>query len=193
MQAGVHTFVEKPLSVRPAEEVQRLADELKSAQEKTGAILAVGYMLRYSPAVEVQHSPHEIKFARFNSWYAPLPCLCISSIANDFYPLTSWSREISSHLCVFWWLSLFWQTSFAKKAAGWVHHILTQNASSQTGGAHVQTFLTLSLLSHQRIFSSAYGAKAMLKENLRTFVLELLGHCLARTLPHVQLLWKVFL
>lgn len=49
----MNQFVEKPLSVRPVEEVQRLAKELKKAQEEKGATLAVGYMLRYSPAVEV--------------------------------------------------------------------------------------------------------------------------------------------
>ena len=54
LQAGVNTFVEKPLSVRPVEEVQRLAKELKKAQDQNGAALAVGYMLRYSPAVEVK-------------------------------------------------------------------------------------------------------------------------------------------
>ena len=39
--------------MRPVEEVQRLAKELKKAQDENGAALAVGYMLRYSPAVGV--------------------------------------------------------------------------------------------------------------------------------------------
>jgi len=50
-KAGVHIFVEKPLSVKPVEEVKRLAKELKAVQQENGVIVAVGYMLRYSPAV----------------------------------------------------------------------------------------------------------------------------------------------
>ena len=53
LQAGMNIFVEKPLSVRPVEEVDRLAAELKKVQEQNGVTIAVGYMLRYSPAVEV--------------------------------------------------------------------------------------------------------------------------------------------
>jgi len=57
LQAGVHIFVEKPLSVKPVEEVKRLAKELKAVQQENGVIVAVGYMLRYSPAVEVLRPP----------------------------------------------------------------------------------------------------------------------------------------
>ena len=46
-------FVEKPLSVRPPEEVQRLSERLSELQKQKQLIIAVGYMLRYSPAVEV--------------------------------------------------------------------------------------------------------------------------------------------
>lgn len=53
LQAGMNIFVEKPLSVKPVEEVDRLAKELKKVQEQNGVTIAVGYMLRYSPAVEV--------------------------------------------------------------------------------------------------------------------------------------------
>ena len=49
----MNIFVEKPLSVKPVEEVDRLAKELKKVQDQNGVIIAVGYMLRYSPAVEV--------------------------------------------------------------------------------------------------------------------------------------------
>jgi hypothetical protein len=54
LQAGMHIFVEKPLSVKPVEEVKRLAKELKAVQQENGVTVAVGYMLRYSPAVEVR-------------------------------------------------------------------------------------------------------------------------------------------
>jgi len=50
----MHIFVEKPLSVKPVEEVKRLARELKAVQQGNGVTVAVGYMLRYSPAVEVR-------------------------------------------------------------------------------------------------------------------------------------------
>ena len=52
-QAGVSIFVEKPISVRPVEEVERLAAALKDVQQQNGVTVAVGYMLRYHPAVEV--------------------------------------------------------------------------------------------------------------------------------------------
>ena len=45
-QAGVHLFVEKPLSIQSAEEVAKLADELKQVQDQQKLIIAVGYMFR---------------------------------------------------------------------------------------------------------------------------------------------------
>ncbi|KAK9807571.1 hypothetical protein WJX72_003082 [[Myrmecia] bisecta] len=51
-RAGVHQFVEKPLSVRPAEEVGRLSQELQRIQKDNGVVIAVGYMFRYAPLVE---------------------------------------------------------------------------------------------------------------------------------------------
>lgn len=53
MQAGLHLFVEKPLSIRPAEEVARLAQELSQLQKQHDLVIGVGYMLRYSPAIQV--------------------------------------------------------------------------------------------------------------------------------------------
>lgn len=52
-EAGVHLFVEKPLSVKPPEEVQALSARLQELQKQHKLIIAVGYMLRYSPAVEM--------------------------------------------------------------------------------------------------------------------------------------------
>ena len=51
----MNIFVEKPLSVKPVEEVDRLAKELKKVQDQDGVTIAVGYMLRYSPAVEASY------------------------------------------------------------------------------------------------------------------------------------------
>lgn len=50
-RAGVHFFVDKPLSVRPSEEVRQLARELEALRKEKGLVMSVGYMLRYSPAV----------------------------------------------------------------------------------------------------------------------------------------------
>ena len=57
LQAGIHMFVEKPLSAKPPEEVMELSRQLEQLQADKGIIVAVGYMLRYSPAVEV-HARH---------------------------------------------------------------------------------------------------------------------------------------
>ena len=46
-------LVEKPLSVRAPEEVLELSRRLRKLQADKGVVIAVGYMLRYSPAVEV--------------------------------------------------------------------------------------------------------------------------------------------
>ena len=46
-------LVEKPLSVRAPEEVMELSRRLRKLQADKGVVIAVGYMLRYSPAVEV--------------------------------------------------------------------------------------------------------------------------------------------
>ena len=46
VRAGVHVFVEKPLSLLKSEDFQTYVDTLKVAQEETGAIVSVGYMFR---------------------------------------------------------------------------------------------------------------------------------------------------
>ena len=52
-QAGLHLFVEKPISIKSAEEVARLAAELGQIQKEQGLVIGVGYMLRYSSAIQV--------------------------------------------------------------------------------------------------------------------------------------------
>jgi predicted dehydrogenase len=47
-KAGLHMLIEKPISMRPAEEVQRLASELDRLGAEKNIIIAVGYMLRCS-------------------------------------------------------------------------------------------------------------------------------------------------
>ena len=54
MQAGVHLFIEKPLSVKPPAEVMELSRRLQKLQAEKDIIVAVGYKLRHSPAVQVE-------------------------------------------------------------------------------------------------------------------------------------------
>ena len=58
MQAGIHLFIEKPLSIKPAEEVARLGHELAQVQKEKHLVIAVGYMLRYASCVQVGSMPH---------------------------------------------------------------------------------------------------------------------------------------
>lgn len=51
VRAGVHCFIEKPLSVSPPQDVEKYGRELAAAQMDTGAIVSVGYMFRYHGAV----------------------------------------------------------------------------------------------------------------------------------------------
>ncbi|KAK9820801.1 hypothetical protein WJX74_005451 [Apatococcus lobatus] len=51
-RAGIHMFVEKPVSVQSAEEVGELAEQLEQCYARTGSIITAGYMLRYSAWVD---------------------------------------------------------------------------------------------------------------------------------------------
>lgn len=44
-------FVEKPVSIRPVEEVAELSRRLDVHHVQNGVVIAVGYMLRYAAAV----------------------------------------------------------------------------------------------------------------------------------------------
>lgn len=46
VKAGIHTFVEKPLSVIPPEEFEMYATEMKNAIKETNVVVSVGYMFR---------------------------------------------------------------------------------------------------------------------------------------------------
>ncbi|KAK9866478.1 hypothetical protein WJX84_008677 [Apatococcus fuscideae] len=51
-RAGIHLFVEKPVSIQSAEEVGRLSDALEECHTHNGSIVVVGYMLRYSAWID---------------------------------------------------------------------------------------------------------------------------------------------
>ena len=51
LRAGVHVFVEKPLSVVPPEQFSAYVQAVEEVQKGSGLILSVGYMFRYHPAI----------------------------------------------------------------------------------------------------------------------------------------------
>ncbi|KAK9839342.1 hypothetical protein WJX84_000989 [Apatococcus fuscideae] len=51
-RAGIHMFVEKPVSVQSADEVGKLSEQLEACYNENGAIITAGYMLRYSAWVD---------------------------------------------------------------------------------------------------------------------------------------------
>ena len=51
LQAGVHVFVEKPISVLPPEEFKDYVTMVTKVSQERGCLVSVGYMLRYHPAV----------------------------------------------------------------------------------------------------------------------------------------------
>ena len=52
LKAGVHLFVEKPVSVVPPEKFEPYAEAVESIRKEKGLIVSVGYMFRYHPAIE---------------------------------------------------------------------------------------------------------------------------------------------
>ena len=74
VRAGVHMLVEKPISMRPAEEVLRLGEVLRQEAEKRGVIVAVGYMQRFNPAVEAaKRIMQEVRSGHACDWYRLSP------------------------------------------------------------------------------------------------------------------------
>ena len=79
LKAGVHLFVEKPLSVVPPEKFKPYADEVESVRKEKGLIVSVGYMFRYHPAVDKiqsilkEHGRSVISInARYNCAYSEM-------------------------------------------------------------------------------------------------------------------------
>lgn len=109
-------FVEKPLSVKPPEEVSRLSQRLQQIQKQKGLIIAVGYMLRYSPAVEVRLHTSKHTIAR-NIWFLACGCTqrccteCMRGLeccSNGFHTsarLTVSSSSSAQHMKRRLWLS----------------------------------------------------------------------------------------
>ena len=52
MKAGVHVFVEKPVSLLPPEQFSSYVQAVEGMQREKALVLSVGYMFRYHPAIE---------------------------------------------------------------------------------------------------------------------------------------------
>lgn len=85
MQAGIHLFIEKPLSIKPAEEVARLGHELAKVQKEKHLVIAVGYMLRYASCVQVRTYASYLLLSvkRKLSHIADFPLLAVYSCARS--------------------------------------------------------------------------------------------------------------
>ena len=56
LKAGLHIFIEKPVSVIPPEEFTSYVQTVEKFQREKGVALSVGYMFRYHPAVSQMKS-----------------------------------------------------------------------------------------------------------------------------------------
>lgn len=79
LRAGVHVFVEKPVSVLPPEQFEAYVEAVEAAQRERGLVLSVGYMFRYHPAVEKMRAalqqygrPPIVVNARYNCAYSEM-------------------------------------------------------------------------------------------------------------------------
>ena len=52
IQAGIHVFVEKPVSVQSPEKFKAYVEAVITEQKKHNVIVGVAYMFRYHPAVD---------------------------------------------------------------------------------------------------------------------------------------------
>lgn len=52
VKAGIHVFIEKPISVQPPEQVQPYVEELSRTAREQGVIVSVAYMFRYHDAID---------------------------------------------------------------------------------------------------------------------------------------------
>ena len=51
LKAGLHLFIEKPVSVQPPEKFEAYMQAVEELQKEKGLALSVGYMFRYHPAI----------------------------------------------------------------------------------------------------------------------------------------------
>lgn len=72
IKAGIHVFVEKPLSVVPPEKFDQYKDEIQRVSSENNVIVSVGYMFRYHDAIIKMKElikEHGKKVMAFNARY----------------------------------------------------------------------------------------------------------------------------
>ncbi|XP_060074888.1 uncharacterized protein LOC132554579 [Ylistrum balloti] len=72
VRAGIHVFVEKPMSVLPLDDFRLYAAAMQKAVEESNVVLSVGYMFRYHAAVRKMKElmkEHGGKVMAFNARY----------------------------------------------------------------------------------------------------------------------------
>ncbi len=99
--AGVHMFIEKPVSAAPPEEVAPVAEVLAKAAD-AGLIISVGYMFRYSRAVAkmkeiIAETPGGVRavVARYNCAYSEIASKVWWDIRRTGGPIV----EQATHFC----------------------------------------------------------------------------------------------
>ena len=99
--AGVHMFIEKPLSSAPPQEIGHIAEALVRAQGH-GLIVSVGYMFRYSRAVQrmeelVEQTPGGLRafVARYDCAYSQIDKKAWWDIRTSGGPIV----EQATHFC----------------------------------------------------------------------------------------------
>ena len=102
LRAGIHLFVEKPVSVLPPEQFGSYVEAVEEAQRERGLVVSVGYMFRYHPAVERMRAilqqygrPPIVVNARYNCAYSS----CYNPywwdkvrVCNERGGMTEWNR-----------------------------------------------------------------------------------------------------
>ena len=101
-KAGVHMFIEKPLSCAPPEEVAKLADALRELADQKNLIISIGYMFRYSRAVSkmkeiIAETPSGVRvvIARYNCAYSEIASKVWWDIRRTAGPIV----EQATHFC----------------------------------------------------------------------------------------------
>jgi predicted dehydrogenase len=101
LSAGIHVFVEKPLSCLPLETVQACGDTVAQLTKSRGLVAAVGYMFRYSRAIERMretirdNGPVRVFSARYNAAYSTIVKEEWWTVAGSGGPIL----EQSTHFC----------------------------------------------------------------------------------------------
>lgn len=103
-QAGIHMFIEKPLSCHSQEEVLKVNEVISKAKSKDGRklVVSVGYMLRYSYAVKKMHEILKQYNSRVISTVARYNCAYTSILKPSWWDVRFSGGPIveqATHFC----------------------------------------------------------------------------------------------